>query len=46
MISKKYLTSKTFRKLVIIPGHPERAESMQDECSDAGLKCSILRELG
>ena len=32
--------------LVIIPRHIERAASIQDECGKAGLKCSILSELG
>ena len=32
--------------LVIIPRHTERAALIQDECSKAGLKCSILSELG
>ena len=32
--------------LVIIPRYIERAASIQDKCSKAGLKCSILSELG
>ncbi len=32
--------------LVIIPRHIERAAIIQDKCSKAGLKCSILSEIG
>jgi len=32
--------------LVIIPRHIERAAIIQDKCIKAGLKCSILSELG
>mgnify|MGYP004338948423 CR=1 FL=1 len=46
MISKKYLMSKTFKKLVIFPRHDERDASMQDNCSEAGSKCFVLPELG
>ena len=47
MINSLIKLSKAVRPvLVIIPRHIERAAIIQDKCSKAGLKCSILSEIG
>ena len=40
------LSNKVRPFLVIIPRHIERAAIIQDTCIKAGLKCSVLSELG